>query len=171
MAWHGQRCLLALLPLALLPLSAANDLLKAIDGNNPSQINMALKSTHPKLLKEVDASGTNAGWEKSPHPHVAVMREAAAPTCACAGRRLPQSRGRELTVALPSSHPGMTPLMTAVTNGKHKVIKALLKAGADTTIANADGYSVMHVAADLGRDRVIQVRHGRARTGPQDRIG
>ena len=49
-------------------------LLKAIEGNNPSQLNMALKSTHPKLLKEVDAAG-------------------------------------------------MTPLMTAVTGGKHKVVK------------------------------------------------
>ena len=97
-----RRCLLALLPLV-----AGNDLLKAIEGNNPAQINMALKSTHPKLLKEVGPSG-------------------------------------------------MTPLMTAVTNGKHKVIKALLKAGADATIANADGYSAMHVAAQLGRDRVIQ---------------
>ena len=37
----------------------------------------------------------------------------------------------------------MTPLMTAVTNGKHKVIKALLKAEPTaTTIANAEGYSV-----------------------------
>ena len=42
----------------------------------------------------------------------------------------------------------MTPLMTAVTNGKHKVIKALLKAGPTaTTIANAEGYSVMHAVA------------------------
>ena len=35
------------------------DRLKAIEGNNPSQINMALKSTHPKLLKEVDGSGAS----------------------------------------------------------------------------------------------------------------
>ena len=42
----------------------------------------------------------------------------------------------------------MTPLMTAVTNGKHKVIKALLKAEPTaTTIANAEGYSVMHAVA------------------------
>ena len=42
----------------------------------------------------------------------------------------------------------MTPLMTAVTNGKHKVIKALLKAGPTaTTITNAEGYSVMHAVA------------------------
>jgi len=60
-------------------------LLKAIEGNNPSQLNMALKSTHPKLLKEVDAAG-------------------------------------------------MTPLMTAVTGGKHKVVKALLKA--EPTLTN-----------------------------------
>ena len=52
---------LSLLALALLPLSAGQGvapLLKAIEGNNPSQINMALKSTHPKLLNEVDAAGT-----------------------------------------------------------------------------------------------------------------
>eukprot|EP00964_Phaeocystis_antarctica_P072007 scaffold43986_cov59-Phaeocystis_antarctica.AAC.6 len=48
--------------------------------------------------------------------------------------------------------------MAAVTGGKHKVIKALLKAAPTATdIANAEGYSVMHVAADLGRDRVIQI--------------
>ena len=90
-------------------------LLKAIEGNNPSQLNMALKSTHPKLLKEVDAAGR-------------------------------------------------TPLMTAVTGGKHKVVKALLKAEPKAAaIANAEGYSVMHVAADLGRDRVLQIliTHGR----------
>ena len=60
-AWHcRQHCPLSLLALALLPLSAGQGvapLLKAIEGNNPSQINMALKSTHPKLLKEVDGSG------------------------------------------------------------------------------------------------------------------
>ena len=56
------------------------------------------------------------------------------------------------------TNPGMTPLMAAVTGGKHKVIKALLKAAPTATdIANAEGYSVMHVAADLGRDRVIQI--------------
>ena len=45
----------SLLVLALLALSAGQGvapLLKAIEGNNPSQLNMALKSTHPKLLKE-----------------------------------------------------------------------------------------------------------------------
>ena len=111
-------CLCSLLALALLPLSAGQGvapLLKAIEGNNPSQLNMALKSTHPKLLKEVDAAG-------------------------------------------------MTPLMTAVTGGKHKVVKALLKAEPTAAaIANAEGYSVMHVAADLGRDRVLQIliTHGR----------
>ena len=104
---------------ALIQLAAANDLLKAIEGNNPSQMNMALKSTHPKLLNEV---GSN----------------------------------------------GMTPLMTAVTNGKHKVVKPLLKAGADATIANAEGYTVMHVAAEKGQYRVIQVliTHG---LDPRDR--
>ena len=51
-------------------------------------------------------------------------------------------------VACALHRPGMTPLMTAVTHGKHKVIKALLKAGPTaTTIANAEGYSVMHVVA------------------------
>ena len=68
-----------------------------------------------------------------------------------------------------SHHPGMTPLMAAVTGGKHKVIKALLKAAPTATdIANAEGYSVMHVAADLGRDRVIQIliTHG---LDPRDR--
>jgi ankyrin repeat protein len=64
---------------------------------------------------------------------------------------------------------GMTPLMTAVSGGKHKVIKALLKAEPTAAaIANAEGYSVMHVAADLGRDRVLQnlITHG---LNPRDR--
>tara|TARA_B100000795_G_C22644030_1_gene377636 strand:- start:296 stop:775 length:480 start_codon:yes stop_codon:yes gene_type:complete len=69
-AWHcRQHCALSLLALALLPLSAGQGvapLLKAIDGNNPSQINMALKSTHPKLLKEVDATGTMPRQKRSP---------------------------------------------------------------------------------------------------------
>ena len=95
--------------LAVVPLAAANDLLKAIEGNNPSQLNMALKSTHPKKLNEVGETG-------------------------------------------------MTPLMTAVTKGKHKVIKGLLKGGADPSVANADGYTVMHVAAEEGHERVLQVR-------------
>ena len=43
--------------LAVVPLAAANDLLKAIEGNNPSQLNMALKSTHPKKLNEVGETG------------------------------------------------------------------------------------------------------------------
>eukprot|EP00908_Phaeocystis_cordata_P016642 Transcript_27924.p1 GENE.Transcript_27924~~Transcript_27924.p1 ORF type:complete len:179 (-),score=42.37 Transcript_27924:68-604(-) len=94
--------------LAVVPLAAANDLLKAIEGNNPSQLNMALKSTHPKKLNEVGETG-------------------------------------------------MTPLMTAVTKGKHKVIKGLLKGGADPSVANADGYTVMHVAAEEGHERVLQV--------------
>ena len=62
--WHCR----SLLALALLPLSAGQGvapLLKAIEGNNPSQINMALKSTHPKLLKEVDGSGASAASERS----------------------------------------------------------------------------------------------------------
>ena len=53
MAPHRRHC--SLLALALLALSAGQGvapLLKAIEGNNPSQLNMALKSTHPKLLKE-----------------------------------------------------------------------------------------------------------------------
>ena len=69
-AWHcRQHCALSLLALALLPLSAGQGvapLLKAIDGNNPSQINMALKSTHPKLLKEVDATGMMPRQKRSP---------------------------------------------------------------------------------------------------------
>ena len=48
---------------------------------------------------------------------------------------------------------GVTPLMAAVVGGKHKVIKALLKAGADATVPDKDGYTVMHVAADKGHER------------------
>ena len=93
----------ALLTLLVL-LANANDLLKAISGNNPSQMNMAIKSVHPKKINEADAEG-------------------------------------------------MTPLLVAVTGGKHKVIKALLKAGADASVADPAGYTIMHIAADRGHER------------------
>lgn len=96
------------LTVLLLATAAASDILKAIDKNNLAQLNMALKSTHPKKVNEADAEG-------------------------------------------------LTPLMVAVAGGKHKVIKALLKAGADTTTTNAAGLPVMHVAAENGHERVIQV--------------
>lgn len=100
--------LLMLVAMLLLATAAANDILKAIDKNNLAQLNMALKSTHPKKVNEPDAEGA-------------------------------------------------TPLMIAVSGGKHKVIKALLKAGADTTTTNAAGFTVMHEAAEKGHERVIQV--------------
>ena len=99
---------LMLVAMLLLATAAANDILKAIDKNNLAQLNMALKSTHPKKVNEADAEGA-------------------------------------------------TPLMVAVTGGKHKVIKALLKSGADTATKNAAGLSVMHAAAEKGHERVIQV--------------
>ena len=90
--------------IALAPLVAANDLLKAIDKNNLAQLNMALKSVHPKVVNQPDAEGN-------------------------------------------------TPLMVAVAGGKHKVIKALLKGGADATVPDPHGYTVMHVAAAQGHER------------------
>jgi len=79
--------------------------LKAIDGNNPALVNVALKS-----FGKVNAVGEN----------------------------------------------GDTPLMHAARNGKYKAVKALLKGKADATIADADGFTVMHVAATAGNARVMQ---------------
>ena len=85
------------------------DMLKAIEGNNPSQVNMALKSMAKVMLDSVDDDGDTA-------------------------------------------------LMLAVRKGKYKAVKALLKGKADTSIADAKGFSVMHVAATApNADRVLQV--------------
>ena len=77
----------SLLALALLPLSAGQGvapLLKAIEGNNPSQINMALKSTHPKLLKEVDGSG--ASPRRNVGMHGAASKGACGPVASVTSR-------------------------------------------------------------------------------------
>merc|ERR1740117_2527040 len=42
-------------------------------------------------------------------------------------------------------------------NNLSQMNKALLKSRADATIADAHGLTVMHVAADRGQDRVLQV--------------
>ena len=52
---------------------------------------------------------------------------------------------------------GDTPLMLAVRLDKYKALKALIKAKADVGVHDAAGYTCMHVAADVGAARSIQV--------------
>lgn len=58
---------------------------------------------------------------------------------------------------------GHVPLMYAVLNGKHRAFKVLLtKAKADPTVTNAEGYSVLQVAAEKGQMKMVQnlITHG-----------
>merc|ERR1712130_157357 len=50
-----------------------------------------------------------------------------------------------------------TPLLTCVFKGKKKCVQYLLKKGADTTIPEQDGYTVMHAAAFQGRPLIAQI--------------
>eukprot|EP00934_Nitzschia_sp_Nitz4_P001006 Nitzschia sp. Nitz4//scaffold362_size15054//6449//7075//NITZ4_008900-RA/size15054-processed-gene-0.11-mRNA-1//-1//CDS//3329549244//1006//frame0 len=52
---------------------------------------------------------------------------------------------------------GQTPLVSAVLKGKLEAVKVLLELGADVTIPEKDGYTVMHAAAFQGRARILQV--------------
>ena len=52
---------------------------------------------------------------------------------------------------------GDTALMLAARTGKYKAVKALIKGKADLTTADAQGFTVMHVAAAAGEARVMQV--------------
>ena len=53
---------------------------------------------------------------------------------------------------------GDTALLLAVRSGKYKAVKALLKGKADTAIPDANGFTVIHVAAAAGEARVLQAR-------------
>lgn len=50
-----------------------------------------------------------------------------------------------------------TPLIQATLNGWTKAAKALLENGADMTIWEHDGFSVMHVAAQYGRSNILKM--------------
>lgn len=52
---------------------------------------------------------------------------------------------------------GDTPLLLAVRLDKYKALKALIKAKADLSATDAAGYTAMHIAADVGGARSIQV--------------
>lgn len=82
------------------------ELVKAVKDNNPSLVNMALKS-----FGKVNAVGED----------------------------------------------GDTALLLAARLGKYKAAKALIKGKADTSVTDASGLNVMHVAAAAGEARVMQV--------------
>lgn len=52
---------------------------------------------------------------------------------------------------------GQTPLVSAVLKGKLSAVKTLLDLGADVTIPEKDGYTVMHAAGFQGRHEILQV--------------
>lgn len=53
------------------------------------------------------------------------------------------------------AHTGQTPLFKAVSEKKTTAVKMLLKAGADATIGDKDGYTVCHEAARLGHHEIL----------------
>ena len=53
------------------------------------------------------------------------------------------------------AHTGHTPLFKAVSEKKTTAVKMLLKAGADATIGDKDGYTVCHEAARLGHHEIL----------------
>merc|ERR1712107_573528 len=57
---------------------------------------------------------------------------------------------------------GQCPLMNAVLTGKVQSVRFLLDAGADTEVAEQDGYTPMHGAAFQGRTEIAKmlVAHG-----------
>uniref|UniRef100_A0A3B3SLE4 Nuclear factor of kappa light polypeptide gene enhancer in B-cells 2 (p49/p100) n=1 Tax=Paramormyrops kingsleyae TaxID=1676925 RepID=A0A3B3SLE4_9TELE len=55
------------------------------------------------------------------------------------------------------NHMSQTPLHLAVITKQHKVLDCLLKAGADPTLVDRDGRSVLHLAADIGDEFVLRV--------------
>ena len=52
---------------------------------------------------------------------------------------------------------GSTPLITAATFGKNKIVKALIDAGADLSIKNNDGATALHTAAFFCRIEIVQM--------------
>ena len=63
---------------------------------------------------------------------------------------------------------GQSPLMNAVLSGNTGAVKILLAAGADTSIAEQDGYTPMHGAGFQGRAEIAKllIEHG---LNPSDR--
>jgi ankyrin repeat protein len=59
---------------------------------------------------------------------------------------------------------GQTPLVHAILFGKPNAVKTLLTLGADTSIAEKDGYNVMHAAGFQGRAEILRMllNHGLA---------
>ena len=57
---------------------------------------------------------------------------------------------------------GQSPLMNAVLSGKAVAVKFLLRKGADTTVAEKDGYTPMHGAGFQGRAEIAKllIDHG-----------
>lgn len=52
---------------------------------------------------------------------------------------------------------GQSPLMNAVLTGKANAVKYLLRKGADTSIAEKDGYTPMHGAGFQGRSAIAKI--------------
>ena len=61
---------------------------------------------------------------------------------------------------------GQTPLHQSVLNGDVKVVKLLVKFGADTRLANRDGWNALHIAAYGGNNDIYNtlVRANRTNT-------
>jgi ankyrin repeat protein len=59
---------------------------------------------------------------------------------------------------------GQTPLVHAVLTGKENAVKILLMLGADTSLAEKQGYNVMHAAGFQGRAEILKtlLNHGLA---------
>ena len=52
---------------------------------------------------------------------------------------------------------GKTPLHTAILSSQHSIVNKLLESGADVTITDDAGDSVIHTAIRVGSEKLVQV--------------
>lgn len=166
----SSRSLLLLLLVGLVGLASAQiskDLLKAIEGNNPSQVNMALKSMAKIMVDTVDDDGDTAlmlAVRKGKYKAVKALLKGKAD----AG--IPDATGfslmhvaatapnadRVLQVLLPAgldpntAHEadGLKPLHRAVLSGSTDAAKTLLNAGVPADEPTADGKTAIDLLTD-----------------------
>jgi len=52
---------------------------------------------------------------------------------------------------------GLTPIMAAVIAGSKSTVSFLINKGADVSIPDSKNYTVMHAAANHGRDKIVKI--------------
>ena len=79
-------------------------------------------------------------------------------------QKILESRDEKINVNLYDSE-GQTALHQSCMNGNLKLVKLLVKFGADTRLANRDGWNALHIAAFGGhQDIALYLIHAKKRT-------